>query len=257
MCYNIEIHLENTLKRARHYGDEAWIRKIEEALIPYKLKNYYQISGYSHPEILIYTNNQPYFPIPAKWGLIPSWIKDLDAANEIMNKTLNARGESIFEKPSFKNSARTKRCLIYVNGFYEHHHLNGKTYPYYVYNRNNDPLILGGLWDEWVNKNTGEVYRTCSIITTKANKLMSKIHNNPKLSESRMPFILKEEDQQYWLNVDNRLTETELHRLIKPFDYKKMQAHSVQKLSGKYSFGNVAEAKKEYFYEELNSNTLF
>lgn len=255
MCYNIEIHLENTLKRARHYGDEDWIQKIEEALKPFKLKNYYQVSGFSHPEILIYTNKKPFKPTVAKWGLIPHWVKDLDTA--IRNKTINARGESIFEKPSFKNSARTKRCLIYVNGFYEHHYFNGKTYPYYVYNANNEPFILGGLWDEWVNKNTGEVYRTCSIITTVANKLMSRIHNNPKLPESRMPFILKEEDQQYWLNVDNRLIEDELSELIRPSEDENMQAHTVQKLSGKQSLGNVAEAKKEYFYQELNTNTLF
>lgn len=107
MCYNIEIHLENTLKRARHYGDEDWIQKIEEAL-------------------------KPFMPTVAKWGLIPNWVKDLDTANKIRNKTINARGESIFEKPSFKNSARTKRCLIYVNGFYEHHYFNEKTYPYYI-----------------------------------------------------------------------------------------------------------------------------
>jgi len=257
MCYNIETHLENTLKRACHYGDDEWIRRIEEALKPCKLSDYFQVSGYAHPEILIYTNNEPFFPMPAKWGLIPHWTKDLDSANKIMNKTINARGESIFEKPSFKNSARNKRCLIYVNGFYEHHHFDGKTYPFYIYHSNNEPLILGGLWDEWVNKNTGEVYRTCSIITTLANQLMSKIHNSPKLTEARMPFILKEEEQEYWLNIDHKLTNDALLNLIKPFDHRKMQAHTVQRLSGKQSLGNVPEAKQVYVYQELINNPVF
>lgn len=256
MCYNIETHLENTLKRARHFGDEEWLKRIEEALKPYKLTNYYQVSGYAHPEILIYTNNNPFFPTPVKWGLIPHWVKDMETANKIRNKTINARGESIFEKASFKNSARNKRCLIFVNGFYEHHHLHGKAYPFYVYRADNEPLIFGGLWDEWVNKNSGEVFRTCSIITTIANQLMSKIHNNPKLPESRMPFILKQEDQEHWLNVDHKLTHDDLLNLIQPFNQVKLEAHSVQKLSGKQSLGNVVEAKQAIVYQELKNNLL-
>lgn len=119
-----------------------------------------------------------------------------------------------------------------------------------------EPLIVGGLWEEWVNKNSGEVFRTCSIITTIANQLMSQIHNNPKLSESRMPFILKLEDQEYWLNVDHKLTQDDLQNLIKPFDHKKMKAHTVQRLSGKQSLGNVIEAKQAIVYQELENSLL-
>ena len=255
MCYNIETHLENTLKRARHYGDEEWIRRIEEALEPYKLNDYYQVSGYLHPEILIYTNEDPYFPKPAKWGLIPSWIKDLESANSIMNKTLNARGESIFEKPSFRNSAKSKRCVINVKGFYEYHHKNGKAYPYYIFGKDQEELNLGGLWEEWVNKSTGELYRTFSIVTTKANPMMAEIHNNPKLKEARMPFILTEEQTEIWLSNENGV-ELNHENIISTQEAIELEAYTVARLTGKDSPGNTIEATKHFIYPEL-SPTLF
>ena len=80
------------------------------------------------------------------WGLIPSWVKDRNQANEIRNKTLNARGESIFEKPAFQTSIREKRCLIFVDGFYEYYHFKRKTFPHFIQHIDEaQPLIFGGI----------------------------------------------------------------------------------------------------------------
>jgi putative SOS response-associated peptidase YedK len=80
------------------------------------------------------------------WGLIPSWVKDRNQANEIRNKTLNARGESIFEKPAFQSSIREKRCLFFVDGFYEYYHFKRKTFPHFIQLIDEtQPLIFGGI----------------------------------------------------------------------------------------------------------------
>lgn len=115
------------------------------------------------------------------------------------NNTLNARGETIFEKPSFRTSAKNHRCIIYVAGFYEHHHYNNKTYPFFIYRKDAQPMALAGLWSEWKNPDTGGRLNTFSIVTTKGNKMMARIHNNPKLKEPRMPVILPSELEDEWL----------------------------------------------------------
>jgi len=197
MCYNLKFLLEQALKRANYYQEETDIEYIRKELEQFE--ELYQVSGFSHPEIIIYTNETPYHPELFIWGLIPHWVKNENDAKSIWNKTLNARGETIFEKPSFRDAAKHKRCLIPVTGFYEHHYYKGKAYPFYISNKEDKPLTLAGLWSEWTNKETGEIVKSCSIVTTKANPMMVKIHNNPKLAESRMPVILPEAFEDEWL----------------------------------------------------------
>lgn len=247
MCYTIKTSLKTMLKRARRYGDFATAQELEELLFGYTL---FKASGFEHPELIIYTNQVPSKPVKAIWGLIPKWAKEKD----VWNNTINARGESIFEKPSFKDSAKNYRCLLTIEGFYEHHHLKGKTYPYYIYKKDGEPITVAGLYSDWTDKETGEIMRTFSIVTTRANKLMSKIHNNPKLPEPRMPLILNEELEDEWLRRD---TIQELNKLMVPFDDEKLEAHTVRRLTGKEALGNVPEASEKYDYAELNQESLF
>ena len=82
------------------------------------------------------------------------------------------------------------RCVLHVDGFFEHHHLNNKKYPFLITEKDNMPLTLGGLYSEWIDKNTGEVLNSFSILTSEGNDVLSKIQNNPKSEEPRMPLIL-------------------------------------------------------------------
>lgn len=93
----------------------------------------------------------------------------------------------------------TRRCLIYIDRFYEHHHFEKQTYPFYIFKKHLSPIILVGLFIEWINPQTKGKLLTFSIVTTTGNQLLSKIHNNPKLKESRMPVILHEELADKWL----------------------------------------------------------
>jgi len=133
-----------------------------------------------------------------EWGLIPSWVKDVETAKKIRFQTLNARSETVFEKPSFRNSIKTRRCLIPSTGFYEWQHEGKKKIPWFIGIKDTDIFSMAGIWDEWVNLDTGEIFRGFSILTTKANSIMEKIHNTKK----RMPVILLPEYERDWLKSD-------------------------------------------------------
>ena len=156
----------------------------------------YHASGFSTPFIPVISNENVNVIECYQWGLIPFWIKDEKAASNIRFRTLNARAETIFDKPSFKHSIIKNRCLVLVDGFYEWREVKGKKFPYHIKLTDDDSFALAGIWDTWENKNTGEIRKTFSIITTNANLLMAKIHNTKK----RMPVILRRENEKRWLS---------------------------------------------------------
>lgn len=249
MCFNARYRIEVALKRAQKYSpDEVpyWETMLK------KYDDWFQVSAFTHPTVLVYTNEAPYRPQPSKWGLIPPWAKN---PAEIWNKTLNARAESIFEKPSFKASAKSKRCIVPAEGFYEYHHHKGKTYPYYIYAKSHKPFNFAGLWNEWTDPNTGEIIHSFSVVTTKANDLMKHIHNKPRLSgDHRMPVILNDGAEDEWLKP---LSREELRGLLEPCSDSMLQAHTVKPLSGGGSPGNVKEANERFNYPELHEPKLF
>jgi len=252
MCYDIKASLESQLRRAELISDEVMINELREKLKPFIENQLYHASGYAHPKTLIYTDKNPFLPSVSVWGLIPHWVKDNDQRIQFWNNTLNARGESIFDKPSFRDSAKNKRCVIILDGFYEHHHFNGKTYPFLIQQKSKEPINVAGLWSEWLDKETGEIINSFTIITTKANNLLAKIHNNPKLKEPRMPVILPESEIENWLHpIKNEADRKLIEELITAYPADKLEAYTVQRLRGKNALGNVPEASEELKYEEL------
>lgn len=151
------------------------------------------INGFTHPFTPIISNQSPDQIQLYQWGLIPSWSKD----TSIQKSTLNAKIETLAEKPSYKSSI-TKRCLVLVNGFYEWKWLDeqGKhKEKYLITSADSDIYALAGLWNSWVNPLTNQMVNTYTILTTEADELMAEIHNSKK----RMPVILKQEHERDWL----------------------------------------------------------
>jgi len=146
-----------------------------------------------------------------------------------------------------------KRCLVYVDGFYEYHTAGKKKYPFIITMANAEPMIMGGLWSEWVDKTSGEIHQSFAIVTSRANALMSKIHNLPAVSEeARMPVILTKENQDAWLmEIKTEADKKLLMRLGEPLDEKLLQAHTVRQLIGKAGVGNSPEAREKYDYADL------
>ncbi|WP_376797184.1 SOS response-associated peptidase [Thermogemmatispora sp.] len=152
-----------------------------------------------------------------RWGLIPSWAKE----EAIGNRMINARAETLAERPSFKRLLRTRRCLVVADGFYEWQQTNGSKRPMYITLRDRSPFAFAGLWDQW-SAPDGRSLRTCTIVTTEPNELLAPIHN-------RMPVILSREACERWL--DPRLQETEaLLPLLRPYPATEMQARPVSRL---------------------------
>jgi putative SOS response-associated peptidase YedK len=153
------------------------------------------------------------------WGLIPMWAKD----PAIGNKLINARGETLEEKPAFRGSLKYKRCLILADGFYEWKGADGKKVktPFFIHMKDRKPFAFAGLWDSW-NSPDGSLIKSCTIITTEPNELTGIIHN-------RMPVILHPRDYAKWLNPSPQ-TPDQLKPLIKPFPAELMDAYPVSTL---------------------------
>jgi putative SOS response-associated peptidase YedK len=130
----------------------------------------YYYHAYGLPELPVICSGSPGKIDLMKWGLIPFWTKTINDANEIRYKTFNARAESLFSKPSFSNSAKSKRCLIPVKGFFEWQHTASGKIPWYIYHFDDEILSLAGIYDQWTENTTGEVFNTFSVITTMPTK---------------------------------------------------------------------------------------
>jgi putative SOS response-associated peptidase YedK len=255
MCYDAQSATLAQLKYALHRGDANWAEELQRKLFdldPSKFP-FFHVNGYSHPQLLVFTGDEPMRPQFFSWGLIPYWTKTGADADKIRNQTLNAKGETIFEKPSFRASARSKRCLVYLDAFYEHHHFRKSTYPFRISMRDGSPMAVAGLWDEWTDRDTGEIVRTVTLVTTKGNALMSRIHNNPKADMGpRMPVIFTKEQQDDWLiEVKSDLDKENIKSLIRPCADTLLVAWPVGRLRGKEAVGNRIEVTQKETYAEL------
>ncbi len=151
------------------------------------------------------------------WGLVPSWSRDPASGP----KPINARAETLAEKPSFRQLLGRRRCLVLADGFYEWQATPAGKVPHRILLRSEQPFAFAGLWDEWLDRATGELHPTFTIITTAPNALMAGIHN-------RMPVILPGPAAEHaWL--DNSLSPTAHQQLLQPYDAAAMREYVISK----------------------------
>ncbi len=154
------------------------------------------------------------------WGLIPSWSKD----TKFSSKMINARSETLSEKPSFRNAFKRQRCLILADGYYEWVAVRGleKKQPVYIRLKSQKPFAFAGLWEVWHTKDIDEPIKSCTIITCSPTPFLEKIHH-------RMPVILPSEDYEQWLDPNEQPTAS-LQQLLKPYENEEMEAYAVSHL---------------------------
>ena len=150
------------------------------------------------------------------WGLIPSWAKD----PSVGARMINARAETVSEKPSYRSAFKRRRCLIVADGFYEWKKTADGKQPYYLRLGSGDPFGFAGLWESW-SMDGGEEMRSATIITTEPNEVAAEIHN-------RMPVILPPDLYDAWLEPDNEDRE-ELLSMLAPYPAEEMEAYPVSK----------------------------
>lgn len=202
---------------AARYGRNLSIVEIAEKII--KEQEQYRVNAFSFPDYPIITSDPEIQSF--RWGLIPFWVKEEKQADEIKRMTLNARADTIFSKPSFREPIMKKRCIVPSTGYFEWRHEGNKKIPYYIFLKDEEIFSMAGIYDEWLDKSTGEIIKTFSIITTGANPLTDYIHN----TKHRMPAILSQEDEENWLDL--KLEKSDIEILLQPFDADRMDAYII------------------------------
>lgn len=152
-----------------------------------------------------------------KWGLIPSWAKD----PSIGNRMINARAETVMEKPSFRQAFRKRRCLVIADGFYEWRRAGKLKIPMRIMLKTGEPFGFAGLWETW-KSGDDVVIHSCTIVTTEANSLLAPVHN-------RMPVILPRDAESLWLDAEDG-DAGELRELLLPYDASEMEMYQVSPL---------------------------
>lgn len=157
-------------------------------------------------------NGERHF-VSLRWGLIPAWAKDPSFGA----KTINARAETVTEKPAFRTAFQRRRCLVVADGFYEWQRIGRAKQPMYIVMKDDRPFALAGLWERW--RGESEVIESCTILTTRANALLGKIHD-------RMPVILAREDYNLWLDPECDPARA-LVPLLQPYPDDEMKMYPV------------------------------
>lgn len=181
-----------------------------------------------------------------RWGLIPAWVKSGEDAQKLRVQTLNAKGETIFEKPAFRAAVPAQRCLVLADGFFEWMDFQRSKYPHFVRLKEGNVFAFAGLYAHWADKDTGELIRSFTIITTAANPLMERIHNVKK----RMPVVLPQALWQAWLQP--KTDEDQIRYLLQPCSDSMMEAFPISKrITTRGLDTNVPEVTQRVDYPEL------
>ncbi len=177
-----------------------------------------------------YREGKPIFT-PLRWGLVPSWAKEL----AVGNRMINARSETVDSKPAFRDAFQKRRCLIVADGFFEWKNVGKRKFPFYITRVDGRPFCMAGLWETWGP--AGAEIETCTILTTVANACLEPLHE-------RMPVLLSPEDYGTWL--DNRFcAQSDLLDLLRPSSSEELTLREVSRMVNKVTNDNPACVEPE------------
>ncbi|MHC1777295.1 MAG: SOS response-associated peptidase [Lentimicrobium sp.] len=187
-----------------------------------RLNDFFRLAGGSEPyvpryngaptqSLAVITASEPHRLQYFRWGLVLNWSKEVSRSTPV----INARAESLDEKPMFRQAFKKRRCLVPADGFYEWVH-TGKKQPFRFQMKDDSPFAMAGIWEQWSQK-PGETLFSFAIVTTSPNTLMEPIHN-------RMPVILPTDSYDAWLNSSD---ENELHEMLKPYPDSRMKTYKI------------------------------
>jgi putative SOS response-associated peptidase YedK len=213
MCFKVEIHITRTEIESR-FG-----RRFPESE---SFEPKYYFSAFENPKLPVITASDPNVIKTMEWGLVPFWTKNPDQAKELKFNTLNAKAETLAEKPSFRHTLQSQRCLIICHGFFEWQHRGKEKIPHYIKLKDNQPFAFAGVYDIWKNVADNSDHIGFSLITCPANPLMEKIHNSKK----RMPVILSKDNEEAWID-SNHATDNAL-KLLTPLEDELMEAWEIE-----------------------------
>ena len=269
MCYRVSYLTQKAVKYAKYYGeDEDHIKELEKQLDIFKgkINAVYQALAQDTvaPELPVITNELPRAVQLLKWGIVPPWAKEYD--DELRKRFVVSQSEEMFKKNIYREAATQKRCLIMIDGFYDHHHRFGKTFPYFIHHANGDPLMLAGIWSRWIDVKNDIELETVAVLTTTGNKKMQEIHNNPEMlkrknsAASRMPVIVPPELWNTWLNPNTIADPVDQKKLVEevcvPYPDELLETYSTYPLNKGRELVNSQEVGQKKVYPELSTEQL-
>jgi putative SOS response-associated peptidase YedK len=247
MCYDAAFLTKKAEDYAKRHGEiSIWERALAQR------PAMYHVNGFSEPELPVITAQAPDEVQFFQWGFIPMVYAPKVHGRPL--NTLNARNDKIFTSRSiYKKAAQSQRCLVMMDGFFDHHKKDGIAYPFYVRLKSGKPFFVAGLWQNFLHKRDEISLLTVTLVTGPANKEMAWIHNEPAYSStSRMIYIVDPEDDETWLTGDAEQAAD----CIAPLPDGSLEYHpcppvrSNKKLQRTY-MGNTPEIQKQYHYPEL------
>lgn len=228
-----------SLSKSPRYLEERFGAEFER-----DFEGVYHVSAYENPSMPVISDEEPGKFSFFSWGLIPFWTGDEEKAEDIRTKTVNARADTIFEKPSFRTPVRERRCLIVMDGYFEWRNVDGIRYPYYIHKEGKEAFAVAGIWDEW--SGGGEELRTYSMISIDANPFIGRVNNEKK----RMPVIFPEGAERRWIQPGLEREETE--SMLRTYEGEDLRAYPVKKLISRRGIdSDVPEVLEEHEYEGL------
>jgi putative SOS response-associated peptidase YedK len=247
MSYDISHSTKNAKQYAKRYGNtDMWENVLEDSIPTY------HVSGMHEPDLPVILNEDPENVNFLHWAFMP-----FEFAPQIKGKpmnTLHARDNRIFtEKSIYRDAAETRRCLVMLDGFFDHYKKDDLTFPHYVQLKTKEPIMVAGLWQTFTNPKDEVETNTVTLVTGPANKEVAWVQNEtPYSPESRMMFIVDKKDDETWLHGDTE----EAKALIKPFpdgllDYYPCQPLKTVKKLHRLYLGNVPALLERKRYKEL------
>lgn len=196
MCGRFSLKTADVQKLAKRF------KAAPSPRLPAHLEPRYNIAPVQHV-LVVRTADAARELVQMKWGLIPHWVKDAS----IMSRLINARSETVAERPAYRVPFQSKRCLVPCDAFYEWKGGPGGKHPFAFTLPDDHVFALAGLWDSWLNPETNETLETVVLLTTTANRIVAPIHD-------RMPVLLREADEEDWLHAPPASAK----KLLKPYD---------------------------------------
>ncbi len=211
MCFTINIYTTRDAIEKRFEADASVLNNFD-------FRFFYR--AFENPILPVITSEEPGVVQLMQWGLVPHWVRDMAQAEQIRKGTYNARAETLNKKPSFRNAYGKNHCLIIACGFFEWQHVGNQKIPWYISDKNDQLMAMAGIYDLWSNGADNDAFRGFSIVTTRANPLMEKIHNTKK----RMPAILDQPSEKSWLL---KVPGIEYGKLLTPVNEERLNAYTV------------------------------
>jgi putative SOS response-associated peptidase YedK len=216
MCYHYDAAgNKKALKRFTFLKESPEYVPIEDA------------NGFAHPKMPIVASTKPTAIQLFNWGLIPNWAT-AEKSHDLQKSTLNAKSETLFDLPSFKEATST-RCLVLAESFYEWRTEGKRKIPYQIYVKDQDVFAMGGLYTEWKDIKTGQIKNTFTIVTVPANDMMAYIHN----TKQRMPLIIPQNQELEWLKPN--LNQSQITAMMKPYKSSEMKAVQIRHEGEQYT----------------------